>query len=79
MYPGTTSTAFKENSRRTGDEKRGWRPGGVTPEKVARKIARAAEKGDRDVYVTFRDRLFVAGTALFPGLADSILRFVTKD
>ena len=79
IYPGTTSTAFKENSRRTGDEERGWRPGGVTPEKVAEKIARAAEKGDRDVYVTFRDRLFVAGTALFPGLADSILRFVTKD
>ena len=79
VYPGTTSTAFKENSRRTGDEERGWRPGGVTPEKVAEKIARAAEKGDRDVYVTFRDRLFVAGTALFPGLADRILRFVTKD
>ncbi|MGI9047927.1 MAG: SDR family NAD(P)-dependent oxidoreductase [Rubrobacteraceae bacterium] len=79
VYPGTTRTAFKENSRRTRDEKRGWRPGGVTPEKVAEKIARAAEKGGRDVYVTLQDRLFVAGTTLFPGLADRILHFVTKD
>jgi NAD(P)-dependent dehydrogenase (short-subunit alcohol dehydrogenase family) len=35
VYPGTTRTAFRENSRRTKDEKRGWRPKGVTPEKVA--------------------------------------------
>src|ERR671916_1829928 len=42
VYPGTTLTAFRENSRRTGDEKRGWRPKGVTPEKVAERIAHAA-------------------------------------
>ncbi|HEX5915432.1 MAG TPA: SDR family oxidoreductase, partial [Rubrobacter sp.] len=34
VYPGTTSTSFRENSRRTRDEKRGWRPKGVTPERV---------------------------------------------
>ena len=26
VYPGTTRTSFRENSRRTRDEKRGWRP-----------------------------------------------------
>ncbi len=79
VYPGTTRTAFRENSRRTKDEKRGWRPRGVTPEKVAEKIAHAAEKGGRDVYVTLPDRLFVAGTALFPGLTDRLLRAWARD
>lgn len=74
VYPGTTSTAFRDNSRRTRDEKRGWRPPGVTPDRVAEKIVRAAEKGGRDVYVRFSDRLFVAGTTLFPGLTDRVIR-----
>jgi short-subunit dehydrogenase len=73
VYPGTTRTAFRENSRRTKDEKRGWRPKGVTPEKVAQKIADAAQKGPRDVYVTLSDRIFVAATMLFPGLTDRLL------
>ncbi|CAN5607381.1 SDR family oxidoreductase [soil metagenome] len=76
VYPGTTSTAFRDNSRRTRDEKRGWRPPGVMPDKVAEKIARAAEKGGRDVYVRFSDRLFVAGTTLFPGLTDRVIRLL---
>ena len=76
VQPGTTSTAFRDNARRTRDEKRGWRPPGVTPDKVAGKIARAAEKGGRDVYVRFSDRLFVAGTTLFPGLTDRVFRLL---
>lgn len=76
VQPGTTSTAFRNNARRTRDEKRGWRPPGVTPERVAEKIVRAAEKGGRDVYVRFTDRLFVAGTTLAPGLADRVLRLL---
>jgi NAD(P)-dependent dehydrogenase (short-subunit alcohol dehydrogenase family) len=79
VYPGTTRTSFRENSRRTKDEKRGWRPKGVTPEKVAKRIADAAEKGPRDVYVTLPDRLFVAGITLFPGVADRVLRSWAKD
>ncbi len=79
VYPGTTITAFRENSRRTKDEKRGWRPKGVTPEKVAEKIADAAEKGPRDVYVTLPDRLYIAGTTLLPGLTDRVLRVWAKD
>ena len=79
VYPGTTRTAFRENSRRTKDEKRGWRPRGVTPEEVAAKIAAAAESGVRDVYVTLPDRLFVAGTTLAPGLFDRLLRLWARD
>jgi NAD(P)-dependent dehydrogenase (short-subunit alcohol dehydrogenase family) len=78
VYPGTTRTAFRENSRLTKDEERGWRPRGVTPEKVAKRIADAAEKGPRDVYVTLSDRLFVAGTILLPGLTDRALRAWAK-
>ncbi len=73
VYPGTTQTAFRDNSRRTRDEQRGWRPPGVTPDKVAEKIAHAAESGGRDVYVRFADRLFVAGTTLLPGVADRVI------
>ena len=79
IYPGTTRTSFRDNSRRTKDEKRGWRPKGVTPERVAQKIADAAEKGPRDVYVTPSDRLFVAGVTLFPGLTDRVLRSWAED
>jgi NAD(P)-dependent dehydrogenase (short-subunit alcohol dehydrogenase family) len=79
VYPGTTRTAFRENSRRTKDEKRGWRPKGVTPGKVAERIADAAEKGPRDVYVTLPDRIFVAATMLFPSLTDSLLSRWAKD
>ena len=79
VYPGTTRTSFRDNSRRTKDEKRGWRPKGVTPDKVAKKIADAAEKGPRDVYVTLSDRLFIAGVTLLPGLTDRILRRWARD
>jgi len=79
VYPGTTRTSFRENSRRTRDEKRGWRPKGVPPERVAARIADAAEKGPRDVYVTLADRLFVAGVTFFPGLTDRALRRWAKD
>ena len=79
VYPGTTRTAFRDNSRRTKDEKRGWRPRGVTPDEVAEKIADAAEKGPRDVYVTIPDRIFVSATTLLPGLTDRALRAWAKD
>jgi NAD(P)-dependent dehydrogenase (short-subunit alcohol dehydrogenase family) len=80
IYPGTTRTAFRDNSRRTKDEKRGWRPRGVPPEKVAVKIADAAEVGKRDVYVALPDRLWVGASAfLLPGLADRVLRVWAKD
>jgi len=79
VYPGTTRTSFRDNSRRTKDEKRGWRPKGVPPERVAKKIADAAEKGPRDVYVTPSDRLFVAGVTLLPSLTDRVLRSWAKD
>jgi short-subunit dehydrogenase len=79
VYPGTTRTAFRENSRRTKDEKRGWRPKGVTPERVARRIADAAEKGPREVYVTLPDRLYIMTTQLLPRLTDRALRAWAKD
>src|ERR671916_580676 len=79
VYPGTTRTAFRANSRRTANEERGWRPKGVAPEKVARRIADAAEKGPRDVYVSLSDRLYVVATMLLPRLTDRALRAWAKD
>lgn len=79
VYPGTTRTAFRDNSRRTKDEKRGWRPKGVTPDVVAARIVRAAEKGPRDVYITIKDRLFIIAVTFFPGLADRVLGLWSKD
>lgn len=79
VYPGTTRTAFRDNSRRTKDEKRGWRPKGVPAEKVAAKIARAAERGGRDVYVTSLDHVFLAAATLAPGALDRALRSWAED
>lgn len=79
VYPGTTRTAFRDNSRRTKDEKRGWRPKGVTPDAVARKIARAAERGGRDVYITIPDHAYIVAVSMLPGLADRILRRWARD
>ena len=79
VYPGTTRTAFRENSRRTADERRGWRPKGVASEKVAKGIADAAERGPRDVYVTLPDRLYIMITTLLPGLTDRLLFHWAKD
>lgn len=79
VYPGTTRTAFRDNSRRTKDEKRGWRPKGVPAEKVAEKIARAAERGGRDVYVTLGDRAFSTAATLAPATLDRVLRSWAKD
>ncbi|MDN5698527.1 MAG: SDR family NAD(P)-dependent oxidoreductase [Rubrobacter sp.] len=79
VYPGTTRTAFRDNSRRTKDEKRGWRPKGVPPEKVATKIARAAERGGRDLHVSLQDLAFTTASALSPSLVDRALRSWTKD
>ena len=79
VYPGTTRTAFRDNSRRTKDEKRGWRPKGVPAERVAEKIARSAERGGRDVYVTPGDRLYIAAATLAPGTLDRVLRSWAED
>jgi NAD(P)-dependent dehydrogenase (short-subunit alcohol dehydrogenase family) len=79
VYPGTTLTSFRENARRTRDEKRGWRPKGVGPEKVAMRIADAAENGPRDVYIRLSDRLYVTATILLPGLTDRALRAWARD
>ena len=79
VYPGTTRTAFRDNSRRTKDEKRGWRPKGVPPEKVALKIARAAERGGRDMHVSLPDLAFTTASSLAPGVIDRALRSWAKD
>lgn len=79
VYPGTTRTAFRDNSRRTKDEKRGWRPKGVPPEKVAIKIARAAERGGRDMHVSLPDLAFTTASSLAPGVIDRALRSWAKD
>ena len=51
----------------------------MTPERVAEKIVRSAEKGGRDVYVTVPDLIFVTAATLAPGLFDRVLRSWAKD
>jgi hypothetical protein len=51
----------------------------VLPEKVAEKIAAAAEEGPRDVYISLSDRLYVMATILLPGLTDRALRVWARD
>jgi short-subunit dehydrogenase len=76
VYPGTTRTEFSERSLRTRGERKGWRPKGVSSERVAGKICRAIERGKRDVYVSSKDRAFVAASTLFPAAFDRLLGLV---
>ena len=50
---------------------------GVAPtEKVANRIVQAIERGEREVYITCKDRLFVWGANLAPGLFEwAMIRF----
>ncbi|MCC6273255.1 MAG: SDR family NAD(P)-dependent oxidoreductase [Deltaproteobacteria bacterium] len=69
-YPGRTRTPFSANAKSFG-----WRPfsterSGMSPEKVARKLARAYVRGKRDEFVSWSNRLLVWGNFFFPKLID---------
>ena len=76
VCPGLTDTAFAEHSRVSAagtDRLQGERPSpmrGVPPEKVAERVIRAIREGEREVYVSWYDRLLVGVALAFPGLLD---------
>lgn len=74
VLPGVTASEFNDQFllSATGERPAPRRAGslmGITPpEKVAQAILRGIEHNQREVYVTFKDRLFVWGANAAPGL-----------
>jgi short-subunit dehydrogenase len=73
VRPGTTHTGFSERRLGHGREVRRTSTSGVTPERVALAILRAALHEPRVAYVTLADRLTVLLGLLFPSLTDRLL------
>lgn len=72
VYPGSTESNFRANSLGEVNAPK-VRPGRVPASAVARRVLRAVRRGERDVYVTFRDAaLCWVGTRL-PRLTDWVL------
>lgn len=73
VYPGSTESNFRSNSLgQVGVPK--VRTGKVPASAVAQRVLRAVEKGERDVYVSFRDAALCWAGNRFPRLADWALR-----
>lgn len=74
VRPGLTETEFSQHARvsvpgaehRQGERHAPMR--GIAPEKVAQRTVRAIQRGEREVYVSWFDRLLVFGSQLLPGL-----------
>ncbi len=79
VCPGLTDTEFARHSRvsvpgleaREGEAQAPFP--GVSPERVARRTVEAIRRGEREVYVTFFDRLVVWFAWLFPGIFEALL------
>jgi len=74
VLPGVTRSEFNDafllsdGSRPRKVPKTGGLLGVVSAEQVAQRIVRAIEQGEREVYVTAKDRLIVVGATAMPGL-----------
>jgi short-subunit dehydrogenase len=77
-YPGRTKTEFSTQAKSIG-----WRPSatkyGMSPEKVAKKLIRAYQKGKRDEYVSLGNRLMIWMNFIFSKLLDRALRKYFKN
>jgi short-subunit dehydrogenase len=78
VFAGVTATRFNDNS--LGDSQLGrGQMAGVPPERVAKAIERTILREPRDVYITYKDQLFVLVSQLFPRLMDRMLsRYLEK-
>lgn len=74
VRPGLTETEFSQNARvsvpgaehRQGERHAPMR--GISAEKVARRTVRAIQREEREIYISWFDRLLVLGSQLLPGL-----------
>ncbi|HWI66648.1 MAG TPA: SDR family NAD(P)-dependent oxidoreductase [Symbiobacteriaceae bacterium] len=78
VYPGSTETNFRTNSLGAAGipKVRLYR---MTPADVARRIRRAVEREERDVYITRKDALLCWAATRWPRLADRILQTAYKN
>ncbi len=84
VCPGLTETKFSQNSRISvpgAEHRQGERHAltqGVEPSRVGLRTVKAIKRGEREVYITFFDRLLVWFAILFPGLLQWLLTYVAR-
>ena len=82
VFPGVTRSEFNQNFLLTDSKQRhkvrrtGSLMGVVSAERVANRIVWAIERRKREVYITFKDRLFVLGANATPGLFEWAMRWM---
>lgn len=72
VYPGSTESNFRANSLGATKVHK-VRFSRVPASRVGERVVRAVERGERDVYVTFRDAVMCWLVPRFPGLADRVI------
>ncbi|MDB4894323.1 MAG: short-chain dehydrogenase/reductase [Firmicutes bacterium] len=77
VYPGSTESNFRTNSLGEANTPK-VRPGSVPASAVAERVLRAVRRGERDVYVTFRDAALCWVGTRWPRLTDFALKAVYK-
>jgi len=75
VCPGRVKTPFPENAYKAFDT-RPFFPGGISAERVARAVLRAALARRREIVVPAHNRLFAWLHALFPAFVDQIMVWV---
>lgn len=72
VYPGSTESNFRANSLGApgAPKVRLYR---MTPETVAQRVVKAVRRGERDVFITWKDALLCWAATRFPRLADRML------
>ncbi|HLN60406.1 MAG TPA: SDR family NAD(P)-dependent oxidoreductase [Symbiobacteriaceae bacterium] len=77
VYPGSTESNFRTNSlgAQNPPKVRLYR---MEPDDVARRVLQAVERGERDVYITWKDALLCWFGTRFPRLTDWALRTAYK-
>ncbi|MFQ5577183.1 MAG: SDR family NAD(P)-dependent oxidoreductase [Anaerolineae bacterium] len=78
LYPGLTRTNFTPHALGLPRQPR-ERIKGVSADRAAAKLVRAAQKEPRDAFVTLFDRLFVSASRMFPGPVDAVFRWYFKE
>ncbi|MCG8449874.1 MAG: SDR family NAD(P)-dependent oxidoreductase [Pirellulales bacterium] len=73
VSPGTVETEFFDHLISKADSLPWGKQRGVPPEKVARQIVRAIQRGQREIYPNWRGRLLGLANRCFPGLVDRVM------
>ncbi len=78
VYPALTATGFPANAVIRNPARSNAPPRGMSPERVAQHMLRAARRGSRDHVITLGGRVLTAMNGLAPRIVDAVVARVVK-